>query len=198
MGGGWVREGGGKETWVPDGAFPPPSCICGIESPRCGPCFTPPRAGVIFCACQMTIAPRPPQYPTPHTPRSRTPSSPTLVTRWHGIGGGARSDGSSSWRSSCSAYGFRGRSRRSGHGIGFSKCNSIWRITRGRLGVCKSVLVHRSLMRKRWGRSTTSRRVYGQCGGARDYGGLQARRKRVCPRLQSFRACCEPRPASND
>ncbi len=30
MGGGRVREGGGKETWVPDGAFPPPSCICGF------------------------------------------------------------------------------------------------------------------------------------------------------------------------
>jgi hypothetical protein len=28
MGGGWVREGGGKKTWVPDGVFPPPSCIC--------------------------------------------------------------------------------------------------------------------------------------------------------------------------
>jgi hypothetical protein len=35
MGGGWVREGGGKKTLGgPDGVFPPPSCIGG--GPTCG------------------------------------------------------------------------------------------------------------------------------------------------------------------
>lgn len=32
VGGGRVREGGGRETWAPDGPLPPPSCISGNES----------------------------------------------------------------------------------------------------------------------------------------------------------------------